>query len=353
MFIKSIGYYIPEGRLGNQEITDILSAINEESFDEDTFDFIKYNCSRKFEFLGLETRSYPHDAEVDSFASMARTAAENAIEKSGLKPEEIDCIIFSGVTNPYREPSFAIFLANSLGIETGDFFDINDTCSGFMKSIEIAGLYINSGRYRNILIATCESPYELTESMKLNIRIKNLDQLDLRFSGLVVGTGAAAMVLSAEGDGASIQNYGEQRRSTEWDASVMTIPDTAVPGSKYGDNVAGFWADGRLISSSLIKDMPDFVLRQLKEWHLDIESIDLFIHHQLGNNVTFALMDKIGASHDKAPINTYREFGNMAAANIPVNLAIAEERGLIGKGDSVLLLSSSCGLSYSLVHIIW
>lgn len=353
MYIKSIGYYVPEGRMTNREIADVLAEFNMNTFNSDDLDFLKYSSNRKFEFLGLESRSCGTDETRDNFAAMAKTAAQNAIENAGILPQEIDCVIFSGVTNPFREPSFAIMLASSVGIETGDFFDINDTCSGFLKSIELAGLYINSGKYRNVLVASCESPYELKDVLKLDIQIDQIDQLDSRLSGLIVGTGAAAMILSADGGRKKVLNYAEQRTSNDWDASILTIPNTAIPGSKYGDTVTGFWSDGRLISSSLIKEMPAFVKRQLNEWKVDIESIDLFVHHQLGDNVTFAIMDKLGADHKKAPMNTFRQLGNMASANIPINLAMADERGLIKEGDSILLLSSSCGLSYALLYIIW
>ncbi|MBU1170682.1 MAG: hypothetical protein KKD44_14065 [Proteobacteria bacterium] len=353
MFITSIGYYIPDGRITNSDITEILVEDNKEHFSKEDIEFLTYSCTRKFEFLGIETRSCCSEENGDHFASMAEKAARKAIDQAGIPPEEIDCLIFSGVTNPFREPSFAIMLAHRLGIKTGDFFDINDTCNGFMKSIDVAGLYLKSEKYRHILVATCESPYDLKNTLKLDIHIENTDQIDNRLSGLIVGTGAAAMILSSDGGKGRITHYGEQRTSNDWDASMLTLPGTAVPGAKYGDTITGFWSDGRLISSSLIREMPEFILRKLSEWGLDAQSIDLFIHHQLGNNVTFALMDKLNADHQKAPVNTFKQFGNMATVNIPVNLAIADEQGLIKKGDSILLLSSSCGLSYALLHIVW
>jgi 3-oxoacyl-[acyl-carrier-protein] synthase III len=64
-------------------------------------------------------------------------------------------------------------------------------------------------------------------------------------------------------------------------------------------------------------------------------------------------MDKLKADHAKAPVNTYRELGNMAMVNIPVNLGMLDRNGIVGRGDSVLLVSSSCGLSYALVHLVW
>jgi 3-oxoacyl-[acyl-carrier-protein] synthase-3 len=83
------------------------------------------------------------------------------------------------------------------------------------------------------------------------------------------------------------------------------------------------------------------------------DDIDWLIFHQLGDNITFAILDKLKADHAKAPINTFRELGNMATVNIPVNLGMLEQQKVVKDGDSVLLISSSCGLSYALVHIVW
>ena len=79
---------------------------------------------------------------------MAVKAASGALDKAGMNVEQIDCIIASGVTNPFREPSFALVCAKLLGLPAGDYFDINDTCNGFMKSIDVATQYIKTGKYR-------------------------------------------------------------------------------------------------------------------------------------------------------------------------------------------------------------
>ena len=86
---------------------------------------------------------------------------------------------------------------------------------------------------------------------------------------------------------------------------------------------------------------------------MTIGDFDVLVMHQLGNNVTFATLDKLQVKHEISPINTFNECGNMASANIPVNLALLEEQGKVKKGDSVLLVSSACGLSFSLIHIEW
>lgn len=351
MHIQSIGFYVPEGRITNSDVTAMLCEFNKDRLSAEDLDFLEYGSTRKFEFLGLSTRA--SGMEGDHFCTMAEKAAMQALSKAGLSAGDMDCLICSGVTNPYREPSFANILAHRLGMVQGDFFDVNDTCNGFIKSIEIAKLYLDSGMYETILVACAESPFELMDPLKLQVFLDDPDQVDTRLSALLVGTGAAAMVLSRSGQGKTVAHYHNQRTSKDWDASMLALPGTPVPGSKFGDTLTGFRSDARLIASELIKHMPGYILDTLQGWNMTADDVDWFVFHQLGDNITFAILDKLKADHERAPVNTFRELGNMATVNIPVNLGMLEQKNVVKEGDSVLLVSSSCGLSYALVHLVW
>ncbi len=353
VYIRSIGYYIPKGRLSNEAILAEVRAANESLFSREELELILYGNSRKFEFLGIKTRSFCREEDNDNAIAMAYKAALDALKKAKLHANQIDCLIVSGVSNPFREPTMAMALAKQLALESGDFFDINDTCNGFMKSIDVAGQYIKTGRYRNILLVTSENPYEIAAGLGIDYRLKSIDEVDNKFSTLLVGSGAAAMVLSVTGERKEIINYAEKRETINWDASLLTIPGISLPDSKTGAKSCGVWTDARLVSAQVIKEVPGFVKQTAYQWKMTVDDFDVIVMHQLGNNVTFATLDGLRVNHDKAPVNTFQEFGNLASANIPVNLARAAEAGHIKEGDSVLLISSACGLSYSLIHLKW
>lgn len=350
IYIKSLTYYLPEDKLSNQDLLNIFGKENAH-FDNETREELVYNYGRKFDFLGIKSRSFCRGNKDNNILTMAIAAADQAIKKANLSDTEINSIIVSGVTNPYREPAFSTILARQLGIETCDYFDINDTCNGFMKSIEIAGLYLQVKNYRNILLVTSESPYEIARSHGMSFKINDPEEADNKLSGFIVGSGSAAMVLSREKTRKKILFYQELKKSNNWQASVLTLP--GIPVDTENKKMNGFWSDARLISSSIIREMPEFIINILAEWDLKISDINAFILHQLGNNVTFATLEKLGVSHDKAPVNTFNDCGNMATANIPVNLAMADEKGLIKNGDKIILLSSACGFTYSIACLEW
>jgi 3-oxoacyl-[acyl-carrier-protein] synthase III len=353
VYISSLGYYIPSGRLSNQEVLESVREANKNHVTPDDLDLLLYGNGRKFEFLGIESRSVCRTEEGENAVMMAVSASRNALHKAEIRADQIDCIIMCGVSNPFREPSFALVLARRLGLEAGDFFDINDTCNGFLKSMELAGLYLKTGKYRNILIAVSENPYELARGLGIDYRLQSVAEADNRFSSLLVGSGAAAVVLSSDGNGKELVHYRETRETLNWDASIVTIPGIGFPDDASGRKRCGFYTDARLVSAEVIKELPAFAVETVTHWNMSLDDFKLFIMHQLGNNVTFATLDKLQLDHDKAPLNTFRECGNMAAANIPINLALAEEQGKISTGDSILLMSSACGLSYALAHILW
>jgi 3-oxoacyl-[acyl-carrier-protein] synthase-3 len=353
VYIKSIGCYLPQSKLTNKDVIDKIKEDNKNIFSSEDLEFIAYSVNRKFEFLGIEQRAYSTDLLKDSYINMSINASKNAIEKAGLQNRDIDCVICSGVTNLFREPHFALILAHHLGIEKCDFFDVNDTCNGFMKSLEIARAFILSGKCKNVLLTCCESLHEIEKLLGLNYQCESVEEADFRLSGMIVGSGAAAMILSSSGNGKKVINYAEEKYTEEWDASVLNMKDFCIPGIEDNFIDSKFKANARLISQKILNNKPAFIERVLSKWNVNKDTIDKFIIHQLGDNITFGVFDKLKIPKEKVPITTFRNFGNIATVNIPLNLLLADEQGSLKKGDKVLLISSACGLSYSLLYLEW
>lgn len=349
--IKAFSYYVPEGRITNEQIVAPFIEENKDHLSEEDINFISYGCQRKFEFLGVKTRSYGTNG--DTAVSMGVRVCNDALKKAGVKPEEVDCLIFSAVSNPFFEPSFATVIAKEIGIKNGDFFDIGDTCNGFMKSIEVAGNYLATGKYRNILVVSSEHPYEVGESIQNTARIEVVEDIDKKFSTFFAGSGAGAFLLSKDGDGPEIKYYFQYRETENWDISMYMLPGVSLPKTRYEKILPGIWADPYSLSALIIEKMPEFLLGNLKDRDIDVGEIDLFFTHQLGDNITFATLDKLGVERSKAPVHTFKEYGNLAAANLPVSIGMANDLGLLQKGKKVLLMSSACGLTFAGMYITW
>ncbi|MBT8341144.1 MAG: hypothetical protein HKP58_09535, partial [Desulfatitalea sp.] len=338
IFIQSVSHYVPEGRFTNEQVMKMLEDENRDVLKEEELKFVYHGNKRKLEFLGGNTRSYCTGDE--GYVDMAVRVATGALEKAGMRPGDIDCLIATGITNPIREPSLAIVVANQVGIKSGLFFDITDACNGFMQGLRTAGLYIKSGEIKNALVVACENPLEIKDPLQAGFKVDNISQVDNRFSNLMIGSGAGAVLVSAEGPRRRLLNLDEKMESNDWDASIITFPDVKLPQTRFGKTrIRGFWTDARNISSVWRKGTVKFVQDTIEKWRIHLDEIDIFLMHQLGDNVTFSILKQLGVDKQKAPINTFNAYGNLASANMPVLMSLAEEKGVLRQGTSVMLIS--------------
>ncbi|WP_081957403.1 3-oxoacyl-[acyl-carrier-protein] synthase III C-terminal domain-containing protein [Paenibacillus sp. FSL R7-0273] len=352
--IRSLAYVIPGGRLTNGEIVELFAEKYFSHLPKDDLEQLVYGSKRKLDFLEIRTRSCSLDYSEEGSVQMAVRVSREAIAKAGMTPDDIDLLLFVGVCNPFREPSYSIILAHELEMQRGNYYDINDTCNGFLKALELASLYINSGKYRSILVVTSENPLELLEASNFTGRVDTLAEADYKMNLFFAGAGAAAMLLTADSGDKSVICYGEERNHADWELSLYVSPKISMPGPRFDGMDFMSWADGRGIAAGVIRDMPAFVYRFLDEHKLVKDEISYIFSHQLGRNITNSLLNKLEVQTDKVfPVNTFPDYGNMGSANIPIGLCMAEEQGLLRKGDSILLLGSACGLTYGAAYIVW
>lgn len=352
--MKSLSYYVPEGRKSNQEVIDDFLAYAGGDLSKQEQEDIMYGLNRKFRFLETYARSCIIEETGDSSISMSVKVAKEAIQRANLQVSQIDLLLFTGVVNPFREPTYSNMIANQLGLEGKEYYDINDTCNGFMKAIDVASMYIATKRAQNVLVVTCESPAEMLNEIKGNIHISTVQEADQFMTLFLGGTGAAAVVVS-ENDGHKVlQSYSESRSSKDWDLSIIALPAVKLPEEKGRQNHILVQSDGMRTASKIIEKMPTFVSDYLEKENVDTQSIDYVFSHQIGRNTTYAVLKKLGLDVEhRLPVNKFDQMGNLACANIPVSLGIAMEQNLLQQGNSILLLSSSCGLNIAAMRMLW
>lgn len=352
--MKSLSYYVPEGRKNNQEVIDEFLAYAGGDLSKEQKDEVAYGLNRKFRFLETNTRSCIAKGSEDTSIQMSVKVAKEAIRKADLSVSEIDLLLFTGVSNPFREPTYANMIAYQIGLEEKEYYDINDTCNGFMKALDIASMYIATKRAKNVLIVTCESPAEQIDGIKGNIHIHTVQEADQFVPLLLTGTGAAAVVLS-ENDGQKVmQSYSELRSSKDWDLSLVSVPAIQIPEEKGRHKNIRIYSEGMRTASLIIEKMPTFVLNYFEKENADTQKIDYVFSHQIGRNTTYAVLKKLELDVEhRLPVNKFNELGNLACANVPVSLGIAMDQNILQPGNSLLLLSSSCGLNVAAMRMLW
>ena len=139
--IIGLGYYLPENVVTNNDLSKIIDT-NDEWIQERT---------------GIKERRWIDPKTDDTTSTMAVKASKTAIERSGLKKEEIDFIIFATLSPDMYFPGGGVRVQDLLGIPTIGALDVRNQCSGFVYSLSVADQFIKTGMYKNILVIGSEN----------------------------------------------------------------------------------------------------------------------------------------------------------------------------------------------------
>lgn len=143
--ITGIGGYVPEYILNNQELSSMMDTSDE------------WITSR----VGIKERRILKEPNTGT-SYMAAKAAEELFAKTGTKPEEIDLIVVATTTPDHIFPSCAAMTAEALGIKNSLAFDIQAACAGFIVALATASSFIESGKYKKVLVFGAEKMSAIT-----------------------------------------------------------------------------------------------------------------------------------------------------------------------------------------------
>lgn len=105
---------------------------------------------------GIRTRHWC--TEHESAATLAISAAKQALARSGLAPAQIGCCICATLSAPDATPSVACQVQAALGLpEDRPALDVNAACSGFLYGIAVARGLLTTLGGQYALVIGCEA----------------------------------------------------------------------------------------------------------------------------------------------------------------------------------------------------
>ncbi len=284
---------------------------------------------------GVKTRHYVTD---DTQASMAKEAAVEAIKTAGISINDIDCIISASGVMQQLLPCTAALVQRELGLDNSGIacFDINSTCLGFVTGLSVASSLLETKQYKTILLFSSDIP-----SAGINYD-------DLK-SCILFGDGAAAVILqqSKEGSSSRLIAYNMETYSIGADDACVKGGSTYLHASKYtNENKEDFLfhMNGTKLYEIASKKLKPLFERTLKENDLTMDDIKMVIPHQASLMSMKLLQRKLSVPNEKFLYNI-EHTGNMIAASIPAALDYAIKNTLVEKGDKIMLVGTSAGLS--------
>ncbi len=278
-----------------------------------------------------------HIIENDTTVSMAVKAARQAIEQSGISPEEIDLILVSTISSEVILPCTACEVQKELGAVNATGFDLNAACTGFVFAYNTAQAYLTAGMYHTALIIGAES-------------LSNLINWKDRSTCILFGDGAGAAVLRAE-EGAV---YPAVTHSDGLKGAALTCMSRHRQGrNEEGEDMESYMQmDGQSVFKFAVKKVPEVIEELLEKAGIGIEEIDYFILHQANRRIVEAVAKRLKADIEKFPMNL-EEYGNTSSASIPILLDEMNREGRLKKGQKLIISGFGAGLSWGASLLEW
>lgn len=272
-------------------------------------------------------------------SDMIVPAVLDLCKKRGIDPKEIDCMIVGTVTPDMVFPSTANVVCDKIGATNAFGFDVSAACSGFLFSLTTGASFIESGRYKKVVVVGAD---------KMSAIIDYTD----RNTCVIFGDGAGCVLLEPSEDG-----YGVQDSILKSDGAGRNYLNMKAGGSLRPasmETVANrehfAYQEGQTVFKFAVKGMADVSAELLERNNLTGDDIAWLVPHQANLRIIDATANRIGLPKEKVMINI-EKFGNTTAGTIP--LCLWEWENQLKKGDNVVLAAFGGGFTWGATWIKW
>ena len=320
--ITAVGKYLPEYKLTNA-ILETMVDTNDE-----------WIVSR----TGIkERRILKGEGKGSSY--MAIKAGKHLIEKANLDPKEIDLVIVATATPDMQAASTAAYTATEIGATNAFTFDLISACSSFLYGMSTAARYIESGRYKKVLLIGSD---------------KNSSMIDYtdRATCIIFGDGAGAVLFEPSEEGYGLQDEFHQtdgmgREFLQVPAGGSQLPPT-LETVKKGQHFV--YQDGRNVFKHAVSKMAEVTEKVLERNSLNKEDVDWLAAHQANKRIIDATARRIDLDASQIMINI-EKYGNTTSATLPLLLNDYEKQ--IKKGDKIIFAAFGGGFSWGAIYLTW
>lgn len=314
--IKTIGSYLPEKILTNDDLTKLVDTSDE------------WIVTR----TGIRERRIAAD---DEFAStMGAHAAKAALAKAHCSPMDIDLIIVSTMTPDYLCPSTAALIQRDIGATRAAAVDISAACSGFVYGLAMAKAFIESSLYNTILFVSTEK-----NSAFMDYKDRN--------TCVLFGDGASACLITRGGHGLRIKTTNLGASGEESDLLSIKAGGCRLPASatSYGEGLHFIQMNGREIFKHAVRRMEEAVNICLTTANVEASQLRWLVPHQANIRIIDALAKRFSIPEDRVAI-TIDKFANTSSSTIGIALEQLQNAGKIASKDLLLLTAIGGGLTW-------
>jgi 3-oxoacyl-[acyl-carrier-protein] synthase-3 len=321
--ITSVGHYVPPDAYDNHYF---------ESFLETNDQWIR-------ERTGIVERRFLKEGGT---SDMAVKAIELCLERRGISAEEIECIVVATVTPDMLFPSTASIIQGKIGATRAWGFDVEAACSSFLYALNVGSRFIESGVHSKVLVVGSD---KMTSIVNMNDRN----------TAVLFGDGAGAVLLEPSAD-ESLGLLDFYLRTDPSGCQYLYMPaggsllppsaETVAAGQHY------VVQEGKTVFKAAVPGMQEAAEVIMERNGLTADDIRWLVPHQANLRIIKATADRMGLSMDKVMVNIDR-YGNTTSGTLPICLSEWWERGLLHKGDGVVLVTFGAGYTYGGAYLRW
>ena len=321
--ITGVGGYVPDYILNNEELSRMVDTTDE------------WITTR----VGIKERHILTEEGLGT-SYLARKAAKQLIQKTGVDPDTIDALIVTTTTPDYKFPSTASIVLGKLGLKNAFAFDFSAACCGFLYTLDVAASMIQSGRYKKIIVIGADKMSSL------------VDYTD-RATCVLFGDGAGAVLVEAT----EVENVGVQNSYLRTDGQGLPFLHMKAGGSvcppshfTVDHRLHYLYQEGRTVFRYAVTDMSNDVMKIMEMNNLKADDVNWVIPHEANLRIIEAVTKRAGIPLDKVVVNIER-YGNTSAATIPLALWDAESQ--LKKGDNIIFTAFGAGFVHGASFYKW
>ncbi len=322
--ITGVGHYVPSRVLSNKDLEKIVETTDE------------WITSR----TGIQERRILGEGKGSSY--MGALAAKVALENARVAPEDLELIVVATVTPDMFFPSTACLIQQEIGAINAWGVDVNGACTGFLYATAMAAQFIESGRYKKVLVVGSDKMSAITDYTDRNTCI-------------LFGDAAGAILLEPTRNAdEGILDYILKSDGSGQNFLYMKGGGSLHPASHetVDKKMHYIYQDGRAVFKFAVTGMADITEEIVKKHKISSDQIKLFIPHQANLRIMDAAAKRLKLPPEKVLINI-EKYGNTTAATIPLGLSEAYYDNKIRKGDLLVFAAFGAGFTWGSMLVRW
>lgn len=320
--ITGVGAYLPEYRLTNEELSTMVDTSDE------------WIMQR----IGIKERRILKD-EGKGTSFLGTEAVKELLKKTNTSPDEVDLLICATITPDMPFPATANIIAHKTGIHNAWSFDLNAACSGFIFALATATQFIESGRYRKVIVVGADKMSSITNYKD-------------RTTCPLFGDAGTAVLLEPTIEEVGVMDYIHHVNGLGRHHLHMKAGGSLRPAScETVENDEHFvYQEGQTVFKYAVTGMADVAADIMERHNLKPEDVAWLVPHQANLRIIDATARRMGVSKNKVMINIDK-YGNTTAATIPLCLWDFEKQ--LKKGDNIILAAFGAGFTWGSVYLKW